>query len=187
MTDEYDIRQSSYNKITSFPLISYNLISYLMDNDEYIWRLLYYDSADAWNENECVNLTKKQKGELIYNGKGQEVDYRIFFDVGDDSWTKQANLLRIFPMESIPHNYVYGHTSICFQVYSHAKNYMLTNYTTRNDSIIQRLIEVFNGADIPNIGRIFFDLKVSTRCRIYTIGQPPMKGKALIMATNVLG
>lgn len=182
-----DIVQQSYNKITSLPQLSYNITSYLMDNDDLIWRLLKYTSPDAWNENVCNNLTKAEKGALIWKGFGKETDYRVFFDVGDESWTDQATILRIMPVEVVPTNYVYGCVSIGFQVYTHKELSALSDYSTRNVSIIQRLIDVLNGADIEGIGRMFFNIKYSTRCRISVIGQPPMKGMSLIMAVNSLG
>jgi hypothetical protein len=73
------------------------------------------------------------------------------------------------------------------EVYSHYKINMLNNYTTRIDTIIQQLIEVFNGAEISGLGRMYFDAKANPRSRASIIGQIPMKGKILTICNHVLG
>ncbi len=183
-----DINQESYNKYLSIPQISYNITSYLIDNDDLIWRLLKYNSANAWDVNQCANLSKSQKGALIWQGEGNEVDYRVFFDVGQEySWKIQATILRIHPIELIASNYVYGNTAIAFDVYSHDMLSTLTNYATRKLSIIQRLIEILNGADIEGVGRLYFDARASSRCRISSIGQVPYRGLSLVLCNKILG
>ena len=183
-----DKNQWVYNKFNLLPQISYNIASYLMDNDEFIWRLLKYTTADAWNSALHANLTKAEKGALIWSGEGDPIDYRMFFDVGQDqSWTTVATILRISPIEVVPNNHIYGTSCIAFEVYSHYSLSTMTNYATRNVSIIQRLIEVLNGADIEGVGRLYFNYRASSRCKVVAIGSIPYKGMSVVMCSNALG
>lgn len=188
-TQILDSIQASYNKYTLLPNVPYNITTYLMNNDEFIWKLLKYDTNDAWNKE---NLTKAEKGALIYKGIGAPVNsgFRVFFDAGmDGAWDIITTILRISPVVVIPKNYITGTQSIRFEVYTHSNINMLSNYNPRNLSIIQKLIEVLNGADIEGIGRLFFDYRASSYCRLsgINIGNATYKGYELIMCNQSLG
>lgn len=185
MVAPYDPRQQNYNKFSNFDGISYECIRYLMKNDEEIWKLLYYNDADCWNK---TNLTESQKAGIIYDGTPDETSFRVFMDPGqDNSWTIQACVLRVTPILATPDNYVFGTMCVGFEVYSHYKINHTSAYKTRLDMITQRIIEVFNGAEIPNLGRLFFDRKASPYCKILTIGSIPYKGRAIYLCTQSLG
>lgn len=181
-----DLRQEEYNKFTYLPDIPYKLIEYLMQNDEIIWKLLYYDSPDAWNKS---NITYSQKGNLIYDGIMSEINARVFLDYGqDDAWTEQTTVLRVSVVEAIPTNYVWGNLKIGFEVYPHYKVNQLSNYKTRSDMIIQRLIQIFNGADLgEGIGRLYFNYRASSKSKVFLIGNAPFKGKGIIFCNQMLG
>jgi len=178
-----DIRKDSYNKYEMLPMLSYNCVSYMMDNNEMIWKLLKYSDKDAWKSNsDHPDLTKAQKGALIYDGSPDETKFRIFFDVGqDNAWTEQACSIRIVPLELYPKNYVYGNISMGFEIYSHYKINHLSNYSTRLNMIAQQIISTFNGVEIGGLGRLFFDARASARCRMSIIGQIPFKGNYVVM------
>ncbi|HQF37056.1 MAG TPA: hypothetical protein PLL26_05460 [Candidatus Dojkabacteria bacterium] len=179
--------QAVYNKYSGLKEVPYNIVKYLMDNDEEIWRLLKHDTPDAWNATKYANLTKAEKGALIYTGTGALTDYRLFLDPGmDESWTIATTVLRISPVTVIPKNHVTGTQSIRFEVYSHATLNMLSNREPRSLYIVNRLIEVLNGADIEGLGRIFFDYKASQYCRLMSInvGNATYKGWDLIMCNQ---
>ena len=167
-------KDESYNNFETLPAIAYNCVAYLMDNDEEIWRMLAYSDAEALNPNAHSNLTVEQKKSLIYNGEDDITSYRVFMDMGmDDAWKQEAAMLRISPVMIMPDNYVHGKSAMSFEVYSHFKVNHLSNYTTRSLSIMQRLLSVYNGADISGIGRLFFDRKASSLCKIVPIGRIP--------------
>jgi hypothetical protein len=149
-----------------------------------IWKLLYYNNADAWNE---ANLTQSQKAGLIYGGQPNMTDYRVFMDVGaDNSWTEECALLRITPIELVPSNYVIGNVTMAFEVFSHYKTNHLSNYQTRLNMISQQILEVFNGAEISGVGRLYFDASASARCKMKVIGEIPYKGNGIIMCNWTL-
>ena len=173
-----DTVKQSYNKFTEFPTISYNVIKYLMNNNEMIWKLLNYNVANAYQES---NLTLSQKAGLIFDGLGKETDFRVFQYLGqDDSWTIESCSIRVCPIELVPANYVYGNISLGFEIYCHGKINTLSNYTTRLDTITQQLIETLNGQEVGGIGRLYFDSRASSRCRAQTMGSIPYRGTGLI-------
>jgi hypothetical protein len=175
-------RKDVYNKFDGIQNISYDCISYLINdsNSELIWKLLKYSDPDAYKSDALhPNLTKTQKGELVYKGLGKEIDFRVYMDTGAElPWTHQACILRIYPAEVNPSNYIVGNVSVAFEVYSHYQMNHLSNYQTRVDTIIQLLLSAFNGAEVFPLGRLYFD---KGRSRVIQIGQIPYRGKGLIM------
>lgn len=180
-----DTTQLEYNTFAEYPNIPYNITKYLISNNQMIFKLLKYADADAWKK---ADLTTSEKTALIYNGAADMTNSRIFYDNNlDDSWTLEACILRISPIELLPSNYVWGDVSVGLEVYCHAKVNHLSNYTIRVDTMIQQLLLTLNGADIPNVGRLFFDRRASSRCRAGIIGNLPYKGKVLILVNHSLG
>jgi len=185
MTQILDARQDQYNKFQTFPLASYNIIKYLIANEDELWKILKYTDPDAWDKS---NLTMQEKADLVYAGQPNETSFRVFNSVGmDNAWTVEACILCVSPITLIPQNYVYGYMSIGFEVYSHYKIVSMSNYTNRLDYVTQRLIETLNGADIDGIGRLYFDYKASTATKSIVIGAIPFKGRATIMCNYNLG
>lgn len=184
-----DTTQTDYDKFESIPLIPYNIISYMIANNEDIWKLLKYDDANAWkSDSSHPNLTTEEKGALIYDGIMAINEARVFTSLGqDDSITKETSFIRIGLPELIPTNHVRGASTIGFEILTHYKVSTLSNYQSRADTLLQKLIALFNGADIDGIGRIFFDARISSRCKAIQIGQVPYRGKGLIMCANILG
>lgn len=176
----------SYNTYQGYPDIPFNCISYLLDNNEDVWKLLKYNDPRAYAK---PNLTSTEKGNLIYNGDFVNInDFRVFMDTGqDDAVLSETTILKISTVELIPTNYVYGMVTIAMEVFTHYKCSQLANYRTRLDSIIQSLIQTFNGSDIKNVGRLYFDQRASARTRAYAIGSIPYKGKCIIFSNNILG
>ena len=186
-TQILDDIQKSYNKFSGLQEVPYNIATYLMDHDDFIWRLLKYDKNNAWNENINANLTKAEKGALIYKGNGAMTDFRVFFDAGmSAAWTTAVTILRISPVVVVPKTYVTGVQSVRFEVYSHETLNVMSNYNPRSLSIIQKLIEVLNGAEIKGLGRIFFDYKASPYCKLtgINVGNSIYKGYELIMCNQ---
>lgn len=185
MLPQNDLVQSSYNKFSTFPYVSYNIIKYLMGNEEDLWKILKYSNPDAWA---AQNLTTQEKAALIHSGQPNETDFRVFNTLGqDNTWTIEACILRIAPAVLIPATYAYGHMSIGFEMYCHFKIVSMSNYTSRLDFGAQRLIECLNGADIEGVGRLYFDYRASTAARSMPMGAIPYKGRATIMCNYNLG
>lgn len=173
---------SAYSKLIGFKDYSYNCIQYLMENDEISWKLMKYNDADCWNK---PDLTLDEKRELIYKGQPDETFFRVFMDEGQvNAWTHEACVLRIFPYAVYPDNRTVGTTTIIMDVYAHYRINHLSNYTTRVDTIIERLVNIFNGAYIGGIGSLFFNAAQAKENRIYDSGQIPFKGKRIALSTK---
>ena len=181
--------QQQYDKFQQYPTVPYNIIKYLIANDDLIFKLLNYNDPAAWNDDSAhPKLNATEKANLVYNGLREINHSRIFLNLGsDDSVLEETSFLRIGMPDLIPTNTYRGNLTIGFEVLCHYKVSTLSCYIARDDMILQRLIEVLNGADIPNVGRIFFDAKISQKCRAYMISQIPYRGKALVMCANMLG
>ena len=180
------INKDSYNTYVEFPELSYNCISYLVDSSdaEILWRLLKYNDNDAWRlDTDHPNLTKAEKGALIYSGEANDDEFRVFLDIGaDTAVTKEMTTLRVSPLTLNPSNYVLGRVVMSFEIYSHFHINTLSNKKTRTDMIVQNILKNLNGQEVDGIGRLAFN----QRCRMTTIGKVPYKGRSLTM-TNWLG
>jgi hypothetical protein len=178
-----NIGKDAYNQFSQYANFSYNCISYLMDNNELVWKLLYYKTPDAWN---LSNLSSAQKAALIYKGEEDGSPFRVFLDGGiPDVWTDQSCIIRISPLNMIAKNRTVGIIAMVFEVYAHYKINSLSNYTTRVDTIVQQFLEVFNGIEIGGLGKLYFDMMRDTADKLMAGGKLPFSGKRVFMSTNV--
>jgi hypothetical protein len=179
----FDGTKDMYNQFKDLPTFSYECIKYLMNNNDLVWKLLKYNDKDAWKSDAShPNLSIAQKGALIYNGASDQTPFRVFLDFGQDSaMTEQGAFLRISPVELIPKNYIQGNVTMAFEIYTHYLCNTLSNYQPRLDTMVQQLIEVFNGADISGLGRIYFDARANPKCRMSIGGEIPFRGKIITM------
>jgi|FLOH01.1.fsa_nt_gi hypothetical protein len=176
-------KSDSYNPYTELPDFSYKCISLLMDKNELIWKLLKYPTPNAWN---MGDLTHAEKASLIWAGEGDSTDFHVFMDDGlPDVETREDTILRITPYQLFPDNRTVGTVIILMEVYAHYKVNSLSNYKTRIDTIIQQLLEVFNGEEISGIGRLHFDKVGTGATRMEMGGQIPFKGKWLLLGNKV--
>jgi len=176
------IGSGAYNHFTEFANFSYNCVNYLINNNELVWKLLKYDSSDAWDK---TDLTRAEKGALIYGGEEDGSGFKVFMDVGiPDVWTTQGTILRVSPLTAIAKNRTVAMVGMCFEVYSHYKVNTLSNYTTRVDTIIQQLLETMNGVEMGGLGKMFFDALRDQNDKLMEGGKTPFKGKKIYMSTN---
>lgn len=184
-----DYSADSYNKFTDYPLFSYNCVSHLVQDTsiELLWKLLYYNDKDAWREDvDHPNLTRAQKGALIYDGSINETDFRVFLDTGiSDPWTVESSQIRVSPILLEPTNYIIGKIIMALEIYSHFKVNTLSSYQTRTDTIAQLLISSLNGSNINGIGKLYFDRRASRQCGIKAMGSIPFRGKIILMGNNI--
>jgi hypothetical protein len=180
---------TEYNAFTNLPDIPYNIVSHLIDNNDTVFKLLKYNDPNAWrSDGSHPNLTSLEKGVLVYDGIKDQADCRIFLDSGaDDSVQSEISMVRISVAEAIPTNYVWGYLAILCEIYCHYKVNSLSNYKPRDLMIAQSLLSTLNGADITGLGKLFFDSRYSSNSKMYTMGLPPFKFKALVFCSNMLG
>lgn len=150
---------SNFNNFKHLPLMQYNIIAYLMKNNEEIWKILKYSSPDCLQQ---PNLNIRDKAALIYSGQGISTSYRVFMNPIDDAFTEQVSLIRIFPDLIVPRNRSVADINFVIQVFSHVKLQYLSNYTNRTVYLMQQILETLNGVDtIEGMGKITFDVNYS--------------------------
>lgn len=183
-----DMFKEGYATYEGFADYSYKCIDYLIDattGNDVIWRLLYYNSSDAWNTSICANLTHAQKAALIYNSQPDSTAFRVFMDSGNpDVWTKEICQLRIYPLKVFAQTRTHGVVLMAFEFFCHYKINQLSNYQTRVDRGIQELLGTFNGINIGGIGRLHFNGAETTEDKVLSVGQLPFKGKCIYMSNK---
>ena len=180
--DNFKEGYASYADLSDY---SYKCISYLMDNDELIWRLLKYNDSNAWNSAVDSNLTHTEKAALVYNSQADSSPFRVFMDSGNpDVVTREICQLRIYPLKVFSETRTTGSVLMVFEFFCHYKINQLSNYKSRVDYGIQELIHVFNGININGIGRLHFNGAEAAEDRVLTAGQLPFKGKCIYMSNK---
>ena len=181
MTD-IDTFRDGYATYAGFSEYSYKCIGYLIENNESIWKLLKYNTSDAWNKN---NLSHSEKATLIYNSEPDTTAFRVFMDSGNpDVWTTEVCQLRIYPLKIFPQTRTHGVVLMAFDFFCHYKINQLSNYKTRVDFGIQELIGVFNGANVAGIGRLHFNGAETAEDKVLSVGTVPFKGKVIYMSNK---
>lgn len=177
-----NINLGSYNTFSNLADYPYECIKALINNDEMIWKLLKHNTADAWN---ATDLSYSEKVSLIYNGADNTTDFRVFMEQGQpDVNTFENCQIRVSNHSVYPENRAIGTVSMVIEVYSHYKTNHLSNYKTRNDVVMQRMLEVLNGRNIDSLGRLYFDRLAGESNRLESGGQLPYKGKWAILSTK---
>lgn len=179
--------QESYNKFTDISQVPYKIISFLMSENETLWKLLNDNSATAWRTTN-PDLTTDEKAALIYDGIRKPTDCRVFMNTGlDDSWLFETTILRISLIDATANTYVWGTLLVAFDIFSHYAVSTLSNYSPRDLAVSEEIFKTLNGAEIPHLGQIYFDSRATARCRLSAIGQIPYRGLTVIMGVKSLG
>jgi len=176
--------REGYNLYQDFDSFPFQCITFLMNNNENIWKLLKHNTPDAWKED---NLSSDEKRALIYNGQEDSSLYRVFMDTGQsDVVTGEQSILRISNYAMYPENRTVTTLSVMMEIYSHYKINHLSNYKTRVDVVIAELLKTFNGVDVgAGIGRLNFDRVGNINDRMINGSQIPFKGKWLILGNKL--
>lgn len=156
---------NAYNRFTNYGQLSYNIITYLMKNNEDLWKMLKYNDNTALSQ---PNLTLNEKASLIYSGQINSENYRVFRDAfTDDAFTSQVSQLRIFPSYTNPENHIVSIQDIQIQIVVHNKINYLDNYVMRLDYMIEQILSTLNGSDIGGLGEMYFNKERSRNDNIY--------------------
>lgn len=189
----YNVGKDAYGKYKGWKFNPLRCITYLIENNELIWKILKYNDADAWKEESdggYPNLSHDEKAAMIYAGMGDMTKFNVYPDIGqDESYANQKTLLRITNYKVVPNNRTIGVATIIFEVYSHAQINIMSDRTTRVDTIMEELLETFNGKDIEGIGmgKLFFDKAAVAEDRLEVGGQIPFRGKWALLSNNAGG
>lgn len=150
--------------------LSYKIVNYLINNNEELWKLLYY-SGDIINE---PDLTKSQKISLISkNSYSDIVDKKVFFtrySADAENTTKTQLRLQVFGIE--PQDSEQMLVTVLFQCVVDNQEATLTtsksNYDNRALAMAQNIVGCLNGATVSDgtMG-MFFNSSVGGLDNIY--------------------
>ena len=181
-----NIGVAAYSKYKGYDEWPYKAITYLIENNEMIWKLIKYTDPDAWKK---PNVSLDEKRAMIFKGFGEMTDFRVFMDIGQpDVFTDMVSIIKISNYELKPRSRTTGIMSLCMETYCHYKINQLSNYRPRIEMIAQQFMEVFNGADLGlGLGRLYCDMVGSPDNRLIVSGSIPYKGKYILFSNNIGG
>lgn len=156
----FDIERIAYNKMEGFSNLAYNILSYLMTNNENIWKLLKYNTTNALSYGD---LTMDEKRSLIFNGTGDSENFNVFRSpFVDDAFTSEVSQLRIYALTINPNNRSLSTIDFAIDCITHVKLCNIDGCKNRAEVMVEEVIKTLNGQDIDGVGRIFMDEREST-------------------------
>ena len=156
----FDMDRIAYNKMEGFSNLPYNILSFLMVNNENIWKLLKYNTSNALS---FPNLTIEEKRALIFNGVGDSENYNVFrCPFVDDAFTKEVSQLRIYSLTINPNNRSVSTIDFAIDCITHVKLSNINGCKNRAEIMVEEIIKTLNGQDIDGVGRLFMDERESS-------------------------
>lgn len=145
-----------YNQFVGFSDLCYNILAYLMANNENIWKLLKYNTPDALSQPE---LTMEEKRAMIFNGTGDSEEYHVFRSPFlDDAFTKEVSQLRIFALTVNPNNRSMSTVDFGIECVTHIKLVNIDGCKSRAETMVEEVLKTLNGQEINGVGKLFFDM-----------------------------
>ena len=151
-----------FNKYTSLPSVPYKIISYLAQNNERIFKALYYQGSDALDQ---PDLTLEQKLDMIYVDEGKEVDKHLFLKplIGEEM-IDSATQLRVYKYGISPTDNMTSVINYRFDIITGSKISLIYDDgipCSRLDFIETELLNTLNGIDLFGTGKFQFNRDLS--------------------------
>lgn len=156
---------AAFNKFTTLPSVPYLILSYLAENNEDIFKALFYQEKDALSR---PNLTLEQKLDMIYVDEGKEVDKHLFLKplIGEEM-IDSATQLRIYKYGISPIDSMVSVVTYRFDIITGSKISLIYDNNgipvNRLDFIESQLLNTLNGIDLFGTGRFQFNRDLSTQ------------------------
>jgi hypothetical protein len=153
-----------FNKYTSLPSVPYKIISYLAQNNDNIFKALYYQGSDALSQ---PNLTLEQKIDMIYVDEGKEADKHIFLKplIGEEM-IDSVTQLRLYKYDISPTDALKAVITYRFDIVTGSKVSLIYDKqipVSRLDYIESELLNTLNGVDLFGTGKFQFNRDLSTQ------------------------
>ena len=153
-----------FNKYNNLPSVPYKIIEYLAQNNDKIFKVLYYQSDDALDQ---PNLTLEQKINMIYTDKGKEDDKHIFLKplIGDEM-LESSTQLRLYKYGISPNDNLLSTVNYRFDIITGSKIGLVYDNgipCSRLDIIETELLDSLNGIDLFGTCRFQFNRDLSTQ------------------------
>ena len=147
-----------YNSLSALPSIPYNILTYLAQEEQILWKLLYYNSYDALSQ---PDLTFSQKMSLLWK-EGPQEPYGVFFtNIVDDAIPESKMILKIYNYYIHASNLYTAPVVYAFDVL-YGPKMSLVDYNgvpvSRADLFVNRILTLLNGVHVGGVGKLaFFD------------------------------
>lgn len=177
-----------YNSMSALPYIPYNILTYLANNDEILWKLLAYNSYDALSK---PNLTFAQKMDLIWKKDDPQESFNVFLtNLVEDAIPESKCILKIYDYYIHANQLFTGIVVYAFDLLYGGKM-SLVEYNgvpvSRGDLFINRILEVLNGVEVGGVGKLVFfdDMSRYDLARAVIGNSKTFTGVQLFMSVNV--
>ena len=154
----------AFNKFTTLPSVPYKILSYLAENNERIFKALYYQGSDALDQ---PDLTLEQKLDMIYVDEGKEIDKHLFLKplIGEEM-IDSVTQLRLYKYGISPTDAMTSVITYRFDIITGSKVSLIYNDNipvSRLDFIETELLNTLNGIDLFGTGKFQFNRDLSTQ------------------------
>lgn len=145
-----------YNSMSALPSIPYNILTYLAQEEQILWKILYYDGYDALSQ---PDLTMTQKLDMLWK-EGPQEPYNVFFtNIIDDAIPTSKTILKIFNYYIHADSLYVAPTVYAFEIL-YGPKMSLVEYNgkpvSRADLMVNRLMTLLNGAYVGGVGKLTF-------------------------------
>ena len=147
-----------YNSMSRLPSIPYNILTYLAQEEQILWKLLAYNGYDALSR---PDLTVSQKLELLWK-EGPQEPYNVFFtNLVEDAIPESKCILKIYDYY-IHANQLYTGTVVYAFDFLLGGKMAMVDYNgvpvPRVDLFVNRILTLLNGVYVGGVGKLtFFD------------------------------
>ena len=147
-----------YNSMNALPHIPYNILTYLANHDEIIWKLLAYNDYDALSK---PDLSFSQKMDLIWKTGPQEKFGIFFTNLVEDAILESKCIMKVYDYYIHAKQLFTGTVVYAFD-FLYGGQMSLVEYNgipvSRGDLFINQILETLNGVEVGGVGKlIFFD------------------------------
>ena len=154
----------AFNKFTTLPSVAYKILSYLAENNERIFKALYYQGSDALDQ---PDLTLEQKLDMIYVDEGKEIDKHLFLKplIGEEM-IDSVTQLRLYKYGISPTDAMTSVITYSFDIITGSKVSLIYDNNipiSRLDFIETELLNTLNGIDLFGTGKFQFNRDLSTQ------------------------
>lgn len=154
----------TFNKFTTLPSVPYKILSYLAENNERIFKALYYQGSDALDQ---PDLTLEQKLDMIYVDEGKEIDKHLFLKplIGEEM-IDSVTQLRLYKYGISPTDAMTSVITYRFDIITGSKVSLIYDNNipiSRLDFIETELLNTLNGIDLFGTGKFQFNRDLSTQ------------------------
>ena len=146
-----------YNSMSRLPQIPYNILTYLAQEEQILWKLLAYNGYDALSQ---PDLTPSQKLDLLWKNGDPQEPYSVFFtNLVEDTIPESKCILKIYNYY-IHANQLYTGTVVYAFDFLFGGKMSLVDYNgvpiSRADLFVNRILTLLNGVQVSGVGKMAF-------------------------------